>query len=69
MRPGGRFGQPLVLVHAVLLHQSRAVIDHVIERPVQEDVVVGSARLQDRLNARDVGMHRAEVVPQRIGAE
>ena len=43
------------------------MLHDIIERPVQQDVVVGSARLQYRLHARDVGMHRAEVVPQWIG--
>jgi hypothetical protein len=59
--------QPFVLVHAVLAHEAFRVVLFIRLGPVEQDVVVGPARLQHRLHPGHVAMHGTEIPPQRIG--
>jgi hypothetical protein len=59
----GLFGEPFCVVDGEHLYVARLVVEEVGEGPVEEDVVVGRAALEDGLHAGDVAVERAEVVP------
>ena len=59
----GLVGEPFRVVDGEHFYVAGLVVEEVGEGPVEEDVVVGLAGLEDGLDARDVAVEGTEVVP------
>jgi len=59
----GLIGQPFHVVDSEGLDGADGIIEEVRKGPVEKDVVVGLAALEDGLDAGDVAVEGAEVIP------